>query len=110
MVSSILGVRGTSPVKKLDGTDTMNGRHGVYLLLLLYVVVVVVVAAAAAVLLLLLYLLLWTEPYVKQRVARNGNNYPIIGATGILKFTKKLNTCGCPSHPLGEGESNTLLS
>ena len=98
MVLNMLGVRGTPPVKGLGATDTTADNC----VLLLQCVVV---AAAAAVLLLLLYLLLRLKPYVQQRVASNGNNYPIGGGL----FTKNQNKLrGFPCHLLGSARRQAI--
>ena len=93
MVSNMLGIRGTPPVKELGATGTTADRC------VLFLPYVVVFAVATAVLLLLIYLLQGLKPYVQQRVTSNGNNYTIGG--GLFTEKKKKKKCRFPSHLLG---------
>ena len=83
MVSNMLGIRGTPPVKELGAAGTTADRC------VLFLPYVVVFAVATAVLLLLIYLLQGLKPYVQQRVTSNGNNYTIGGGLFTEKKEKK---------------------
>ena len=88
----------------MKGLGAKDTKADIFVILLLYIVV-----AAAVLLLLLLYLLLLrSKTYVQQRVASNGNIYPVGGGL----FTKKDKTNVGPSMSptrLGDFERNPLF-